>query len=147
VRLESVTEGSIPPAPTVYSVLAQAAGAHSRRYLVTEGLLAGTAVALVLLWQPSWWPAAFLALAVGLYAAWGLLDRAYDRDASTSWPRLSRRILAGVATLAALAGVGGLALKVFSGMEPGPYGMCYEPDGGSYACSADERRRAVDWRR
>jgi hypothetical protein len=144
VGLESVADGSTPPAPTVYSVLAHAAGAHSRRYLVTEALLAGTAVASVLFWQPSWWPAAFLALAVGLYASWGLLERVHDGDVSTSWPRVLRRIVAGVATAAALGGVAGLALKVFSGTEPGPYGMCYQPDGRSYACSVDERRRPME---
>ena len=127
------------PAPTVYTVLADAARARSRRYLAAEALLAGTAAALVLGWQPRWWPAASLALAVGLYASWGLLARATAERAR--WPRVLRLAVAALATAATLAGLGGLALRAFWGSAPGPYGTCYEPDGAAYPCHADGGRR------
>ena len=136
----SVTDS---PAPTVYTVLAQSARSHSRRYLAAEAMLAGTVAVLVLAWQPAWWPVASLALAVGLYASWGLLARWTIGDERTPWPRLLRGILTGLATAATLAGLGGLAVKAFWGSAPGPYGMCYRPDGTSYACHADGSRRPV----
>jgi hypothetical protein len=134
----SVTDA---PAPTVYTVLAQSARSHSRRYLAAEAVLAGTVAALVVAWQPRWWSVASLALGVALYASWGLVAHRSTGGESIPWPRLLRGILAGLATAATLAGLGGLAVKAFWGSAPGPYGMCYEPDGSSYTCHADGSRR------
>ena len=59
----------------------------------------------------------------------------------------SRRYLAVEALLAgmaaALAGLGGLAVTAIWGTAPGPYGMCHDPDGSSYACDARGNRRPV----
>ena len=139
----TVTDGRGSSAPTVYTVLAQSARSHSRRYLTAEALLAGTAAGLILLRQPRWWPAALLVLAVGLYASWGLLAHGRSAEESTPWPRLLRVVLAGLATAATLSGLGGLAVKTFWGTAPGPYGMCHEPDGASHACNADGSRRPM----
>ena len=138
----SVTGDGDAPAPTIFTVLADTARAHSRRYLLAEASLAGATAALLLDWRPAAWPAASLALAVCLYACWGLLAR--DDAARGSGRRhLLRLIVAGLATVAVLCGAGGLALKAFWGTAPGPYGACYRPDGTSYACNADGSRRAV----
>lgn len=139
----TITRGREPRAPTVYTVLAASARSHTRRYLAVEALLAGMAAALVLVWQSRWWPAACLALTVGLYAGWGLLADRPPGHARTLGARLLRVVLAGLATAAALAGLGGLAVKAFWGTAPGPYGMCHDPDGTSYACDAEGNRRPV----
>ena len=137
----SVTGDGDAPAPTIFTVLADTARAHSRRYLLAEASLAGATAALLLAWQPGAWPVASLALAVCLYACWGLLARgdAARHPGQHDLPR----VIAALATVAALGGVGGLALKAFWGTAPGPYGACYRPDGTSYACNADGSRRAV----
>ena len=139
----TMTRGREPHAPTVYTVLAASARSHSRRYLAGEALLAGMAAALVLAWQPRWWPAACLALTVGLYAGWGLLARGPLGHGRARWSRLPSVVVAGLATAAALAGLGGLAVRAFWGTAPGPYGMCHQPDGTSYACDAEGNRRPV----
>src|SRR5688500_3806393 len=115
----SATRGAGSPSPTVFTVLAETARAHSRRYLVAEASLAGVTVALLLAWQPRAWPVASLALAVCLYACWGLLalDDAARRPGRQ---HLLRTIVAILATVAAAGGVGGLALKAFWGSAPGP---------------------------
>ena len=143
MRLGTVTGGSGAHSPTVYTVLAESARSHSRRYLAAEALLAGAAAAVILACQPPWWPVASLALAVGLYAGWGLLARRDPRPERRRHAPLLRLIVAGLATAAVLAGLGGLALKAFWGTAPGPYGTCYRPDGKSYACDADGHHRAV----
>lgn len=131
------------PSPTVYTVLAETARAHSRRYLVAEASLAGAAAALLIDWQPRAWPVASLVLAVCLYACWGLLARAGAGRGPGRRQHLLCMVVAGLATVAALGGLGGLALKAFWGTAPGPYGTCYRPDGTSYGCNTDGSRRAV----
>jgi hypothetical protein len=143
MRLGTVAGGSGFHSPTVYTVLAGSARSHSRRYLAAEASLAGAAAAAILAWRPLWWPVASLALAVGLYAGWGLLalrDAHPERGPAT---RVLRTIVAGIATAATLAGLGGLAVKAFWGTAPGPYGVCYQPDGKSYACDVNGQRRSV----
>jgi len=143
MRLGTVAGASGAHSPTVYTVLAESARSHSRRYLAAESSLAGTAAAVILAWQPPWWPVASLALVVGLYACWGLLARRDTGPKRGRWARLLRVIVAGLATAAMLAGLGGLAVKAFWGTAPGPYGTCYRPDGTSYACDVDGRPRAA----
>lgn len=139
----TVAGGSGVHSPTVYTVLAGSARSHSPRYLAAEASLAGAAAAVILAWRPLWWPVASLALAVGLYAGWGLLALRDTHSERGSGARVLRTIVAGIATAATLAGLGGLAMKAFWGTAPGPYGMCYQPDGKSYACDANGHRRAV----
>jgi hypothetical protein len=143
MRPGEVVSGSDPRAPSVYAVLAQSARSHSRRYLSAEGLLAGAVAMIVVAWQPRWWPVASLALAVGLYASWGLLAGGPTTPDRTPWRRFLRSFIPGLATAATVAGLGGLAVKAFSGTVPGPYGVCYRPDGTSYACRSDGNPRPV----
>jgi hypothetical protein len=143
MRLGTVAGGSAAHAPTVFTVFAESARSHSARYLAGEATVAGTAAVVILAWQPPWWPIASLALAVGLYAGWGLLARRETRPERERWARLLRVIVAGLATAVTLLGLGGLAVKAFWGTTPGPYGTCYRPDGTSYACDVDGHHRAV----
>src|SRR5688500_15171774 len=111
----AATRDGDSPAPTVYTVLAGSARAHSRRYLVSEASIAGAVALLLLAWQPRAWPVASLALAVCLYAGWGLLARDDAGRRPTGGHQLLRTVVAALATAAALGGLGGLALKAFWG--------------------------------
>ena len=143
MRLGTAVGSGGAHSPTVYTVLAESARSHSRRYLAAEASLAGAAAAVIIAWQRPWWPVASLVLAVGLYAGWGLLARQDPRPERRRRAHLLRLIVAGLATAATLGGLGGLALKAFWGTTPGPYGTCYRPDGKSYACDVDGHFRAV----
>lgn len=143
MRLDAVAGSGGAHSPTVFTVLAGSARSHTRRYLEAEASLAGAVAALIVAWQPSWWPVAALALAVGLYAGWGLLARRIQRPERRRRAYLVRLFVAGLATAASLAGLGGLAVKAFWGATPGPYGMCYLPDGKSYPCDVAGHHRPV----
>lgn len=129
---------------TVFTVLAETARAHSRRYLVAEASLAGALAAALIAARPGAWPVASLLLSVCLYACWGLLARADAVGGLGRRQRLVRTSVAALATAAVLAGLGGAALKSFWGTAPGPYGACYGPDGTSYACHTDGSRRSTN---
>jgi len=90
MRLGTIAGGSGAHSPTVYTVLAESARSHSRRYLAAESSLAGTAAVVILAWQPPWWPVALLALVVGLYACWGLLARRDTDPKRGRWERVLR---------------------------------------------------------
>ena len=143
MRLDTVAGSGGAHSPTVYTVLAGSARSHSRCYLEVEASLAVAVAALVAAWQPSWWPVAALALAVGLYAGWGLLARRIPTPERRRRAHLVRLFVAGLATAASLAGLGGMVLKAFWGTTPGSYGMCYPPDGKSYPCDMDGHHRSV----
>jgi len=137
--------GAAGSSPTIFTVLARTARSHSRRYLTAESLMALAVAMGVIALEPQWWPLASLAAAVSLYAAWGLIAREGDRGATRRrvWFRV---YVAALATTAAVLGIGGLGVKVFTGTAPGPYGACYQPDGRAYPCHSDGSPRPVSHR-
>jgi len=143
---------------TVLTVLAAASRSHTSRYLAIEAAAAGGVALAVVLVTVAWWPVAAFAISVAAYAVWGLLDRvrsaaaASRRGESTTAPRpvgafhhavlATQLALVAVGVGSVLAGTAGLALRLFTGDAPGPYGMCTRPDGRAYPCDARGRPRA-----
>ena len=129
----------VAPGQTVFGVLADRARGHSRGFLAAQAGIT-TCVAAALFWlAAAWWPLSSLLLAVGFYSVWGVLDS--REQVPTPSIRRMQRALAIIATLACIAAVVGTAFALFVGDSPGPYGVCYGPDGRAFSCDSRGLRR------
>jgi hypothetical protein len=99
---------------TVFSVLAERARTDSRARLATYLALGLVAAALVLLFAPTWWPAAALAVSLASFGAFGLV-RPIDSLG------IMRRVIAFVGTTAAIVFLIGCFFVAFTGNARGTY--------------------------
>jgi hypothetical protein len=120
--------------PTVYDVLAARARTHGKLFLAAQALVAAALASVLLAARLPWWPLAMLLVAISAYSAWGLVDARQREGGTARWILFLKLTLAIIATLGAIAAIGGTALAAFTGDRPGPYGACTDAAGHTFAC-------------
>src|SRR5215212_11262668 len=130
----------VAPRQTVFSVLADRARGHSPGFLAAQAGTTTFVAAVLFRLAASWWPLSSLLLAVAFYSLWGVLD-SRAQVAPTPSIRRTKRALVILATFACIAMLVGTASALFVGDSPGPYGVCYGPDGRAFSCDSRGQRR------
>ena len=101
---------------TVFTVLAESARRRKSATLVVQMAASAMIAGAILESAPHWWSLAFLAGWSAAYSAWGLVERAAERDETHQRSlRALLTTLTALGTALAVAGIIGVGFLIYSG--------------------------------
>jgi hypothetical protein len=127
---------------TIFTVLGSSARGRAERSLALQVAMCLIASGAIAFAMPQWWSVAALLFVGAMHATWGLLAHRFADRPSLSAGSLRHvpLLLAALATGAAVVGVVGLAIALFTGQGRSPYDPC-GPGASSAYCRALKQPR------